>query len=300
MSLYLLLMSYLFTLLISVFLLCVTVLPGHSYADGQPVINEILVHPGSGKNEWVELYVPDGSSLNNYWIDDDTDFTSDTGSSTKKQITAVIQGSDSQHVVYELSSSMFNNDGDTVALFAPDGTLIDHYTYTKDPGTDISMGRTPDGTGDFQILASATEGSPNSSPQPTSTPTPMPTEKPTKEPKPTDTPKPVKSVTAIPIPTTTKSSPTNKSVLSASTTHAVLSHISLSPQSATNSSHPTSILKSVATQAKKKITDTPTKRVLVKGASSSIGQFVAVILGGIVFLTCGILLYLKKVGKIHF
>jgi hypothetical protein len=87
-----------------------------------------LPHPGSGDKEWVELYAPDGSSLNNYWIDDDTDFSSDTGSSAKKQITTTIPGSDSQHVVFELSSSMFNNDGDTVALFSSDGILIDQYS----------------------------------------------------------------------------------------------------------------------------------------------------------------------------
>jgi hypothetical protein len=49
------------------------------YADGKPVINEFFPPPGSGDKEWVELYVPDGSNLNGYWIDDDTDFLNDTG-----------------------------------------------------------------------------------------------------------------------------------------------------------------------------------------------------------------------------
>jgi len=140
-------MSYLFSVLF--FILCLLFPLHHVHADGQPVIKEFVAHPSSGNKEWVELYVPNGMDVTGYWIDDDTDFINDSGSSSKKEITSVTQGSDSQHVVYELSSSMFNNDGDTVALFSPDGTLIDHYSYASDPGDDISIGRTPDATGDF-------------------------------------------------------------------------------------------------------------------------------------------------------
>src|ERR1700733_10992481 len=131
MSLYFIWMSYL--RFISILILFIGFVPfcSKAFADGQPLINEFLPHPNSGGKEWVELYVPISTDMTGYWIDDDTDFANDSGSSAKKQITSVIQGSDSQHVVFELSSSMFNNDGDTVALFAPDGTLIDHYTYVK-------------------------------------------------------------------------------------------------------------------------------------------------------------------------
>src|ERR1700722_16169834 len=148
-------MSYLLTFFFSLFLICSITIPLNSFAEGQPVINEVLVHPSSGNKERVELYVPDGVNVNGDWIDDDTNFSDDAGSSVKKQITSVMQGSDSNHVVFELSSSMFNNDGDTVALFSPHGTLLDQYIYTKDPGVDVSIGRTPDETGGFQILASA-------------------------------------------------------------------------------------------------------------------------------------------------
>src|SRR5260221_2407173 len=236
-------MSYLATFIISILLVFIISAPLISFADQQPVINEFLPHPSSGNKEWVELYVPDSRDLTGYWIDDDTDFTNDSGNSAKKQITTVIHGSDTNHVVFELSSSMFNNDGDTVVLFAPDGTLLDDYAYTRDPGFDVSIGRTPDGNGSFQVLALATKGNPNSSPQPTDTPTPEPTERPTKAPKPTETPKPVKSVNVITIPTVIKSSTTNKNVLADSTTNAGVSNSSLSTtRPATDGAYPTAIL----------------------------------------------------------
>lgn len=290
----LLLMSYLLTFIFSLLLVSAITIPLNSFADGQITINEFLPHPSSGNKEWVELYVPDGTSLIGYWIDDDTDFNNDAGSSAKKQITSVMQGSDTQHVVFELSSSMFNNDGDTVALFAPDGTLVDQYTYIKDPGVDISIGRTPDGNGDFQVLASATEGSPNSSPKPTDTPTPAPTDKPTKEPKPTDTPKPVKIQTATATVTQAKSSTANQSILADSTINANVKN-TFSPPIKTGSSgaHPTSILQTYK-QVKRAVTKYPPKSVLVKGVSSSLPQLIAVIIGGLLFVACGILLYWKK------
>src|SRR6266567_71901 len=114
-------MSYLFFLVLLLWNLIFPLM--FAYADGKPVINEFLVHPSTGDKEWVELYVPDGEDATNYWIDDDTDFANDSGSCNKKQITTIVQGSDSRHVIFELSSFMFNNSGDTVALFTPDGTL---------------------------------------------------------------------------------------------------------------------------------------------------------------------------------
>lgn len=245
----------------------------------------------------MEIYVPDGSNITGYWIDDDTDFNNDTGSSEKKQITSITQGSDNQHVVYELSTSMFNNDGDTVALFAPDGTLIDHYVYAKDPGKDISIGRSPDGTGDFQVLASATEGIPNSSPKPTITPTPEPTDKPTKVPKPTETPKPVKNSTVVVTNSPTKNSAANQSVLADSTTDSNLNY-TFSPTGKVGSddAHLTSILGNRRNYTKKKAPTIQSKRVFVKGISVSVPQFIFVSIGGVLFLSCGILLYLNKRG----
>jgi len=294
MSLYLLLMSYLRTSF-CLFLIFLFVIAIPVFADTQPVINEFLPNPSSDNKEWVELYVPDGVDITNYWIDDDTDFASDTGSSSKKQITSIASGSDSHYVIFELSSSMFNNGGDTVALFTPDGTLVDSYAYTKDPGIDISIGRAPDVIGDFQVLASATKGSPNSPPQPTTTPTPAPTQKPTpteKPSKPTETPKPPK-------PTATPTIVVNHTTILANASAVATTITSFLPsESASFGAQPTSIL-GVSTNTKsaeKKVTKLPKQQVLVKASTSTAPKVVAVIIGGVLLLGCGILLYLKKRG----
>ncbi|HSX08943.1 MAG TPA: lamin tail domain-containing protein [Candidatus Saccharimonadales bacterium] len=264
-----------------------------SYADGQPAINEFLPHPSSGNREWVEFYIPDGASLSNCWIDDDTDFGSDSGSSAKEQITTVTSGSDSQHVIYELSSSMFNNDGDTIALFAPDGTLIDQYSYASDPGVDISIGRTPDATGGFQVLAGATRGSANSSAKPTDTPTPAPTDKPTKAPKSTETPVPtkVKTTSSSSVVTSTKNVIADATSISNAPLHTSFANTTIG----SNGAHPTSVL---GTHTKAVLTPAalPKKRILIKGSTNSISQVVVVTIGGIMLLLCGILMYLKKRG----
>ncbi|MGH7203976.1 MAG: lamin tail domain-containing protein [Candidatus Levyibacteriota bacterium] len=258
-----------------------------SFADQAIAINEVLVHPSSGHNEWVELYVPDGTSVINDWIDDDSDFVNDAGSSSKKQITAVVAGSDAQHVVFELPSAMFNNDGDIVALFSADGQLIDQYQYTKDPGADISMGRTPDASGGFSTLANATRGSANSIAKPTPTPTPGPTTKPTKEPKTTSAP------------TTTKNSADtllnnpSSSLIAGDETSVNASDISESEGS--TSAQPTSIL-GVATKVGEQKKAKPTPQVMVKGSSNGTLPLVLTSFGGLFLLACGILIYLKKKG----
>ena len=208
-----------------------------------------------------------------------------------------MQGSDSNHVVFELSSSMFNNDGDTVALFSPDGTLLDQYIYTKDPGVDVSIGRTPDETGGFQILASATKGSPNSSPQPTNTPTPAPTEKQASTPKPTVTPK----LQATPTPVKTKSNSnslataTNSNTLLADDITSTVENNSVSSiKIGSSSANPTSILGIRTKSVEKKVPKQPQKKVLVKGIASSLPQLIVIILGGAAFIACGILIYLKR------
>lgn len=295
MSLYFLLMSYSLKILGSIFIIFGIIFPRNSFADSQPVINEFLAHPSSNGKEWVEFYNPDFTNMNGYWIDDDTDFGSDAGSSSKKQITSVIQGSDSSHTAFILDSSMFNNDGDTIALFASDGILLDHYAYAQDPGEDISIGRTPDGIGDFQVLTAATQGGSNSSPKPPDTPKPAPTDKPTKEPNPTETPKPAKTTTSVTTSLTTKNLGTNQSVLADSITNADLKSTSLTTKRiGSNGAYPTSIIQKRTVPTKDLNEKYPQKRVLVKGVSTAVPQFIFVSLGGVLFICCGILLYLKK------
>src|SRR5258706_12428458 len=159
-------------------------------------INEVLVHPGSGNSEWVEIYNPDKTDISSFYIDDDTDFNSDTGNSSKKILTG-IQGTDTQFPYFELTSSMFNNNGDNVVLFDNNGIMLDQYLYLKDPGIDVSLGRSPDGTGEIMLLAAATKGMANSQMQPSPTPTPTKVPTSTPSPKPTPTTKPANTPTSI-------------------------------------------------------------------------------------------------------
>ena len=256
------------------------------FADGGVVINEALVHPSNGNKEWVEFYTS-GTDLTNYWVDDDTDFAVDTGGSSKKQITTPVQGVDTHHVLFELSSSMFNNDADTIVLFSPEGQLIDSYTYTDDPGVDISIGRTPDAIGDFSVLANATRGSANSASKPPDTPTPKPTAKPTKEPK-TPTAATTKSDTTVS--TTVMDDDLGSSETGNESTYDVADGTT-----ASLGARPTSIL-GIATKAAEKKKTTPSPGVMVKGAATNIMSLFLTSFGGLFFLSCGILIYLKKKG----
>ncbi len=224
--------------------------------------------------------------MTSYWIDDDADFVSDSGSSAKKQITAVVQGADSRHSILELSSSMFNNDGDSVALFSLDGVLLDHYQYSNDPGEDISIGRSPDGAGGFALLTNATRGSANSQPKPPDTPTPEPTSKPTRVPTETKTP------TSIPT-ERVKSTSLNPTI---SLNDDFDESTGSTRKSASIGARPTSILGVSTKSAEKKPTQKSNKEVLVKGVTSSVTPLVAMSFGGLFLLSCGILLYVKKKG----
>jgi len=74
-------------------------------------ISEAMVYPLSGEHEWVELYNDNDFSvtLHNWYIDD----TANSGSSPKLfSITIPAKG----HGVIDLSSSLFNNDFDSIRL----------------------------------------------------------------------------------------------------------------------------------------------------------------------------------------
>lgn len=273
-------------------------------------INEILVRPSSGNKEWVEFYNPDKIDLSTYYIDDDTNFNSDAGSSPKKDLKE-IQADDTQYPYLELTSSMFNNGGDYAVLFDNTGNIVDQYSYTKDPGTDVSIGRVPDGVGDFAILASATKGSANSQPQPS------PTLSPTKEPTPTHTPSPTPikseqakaptatptskptSATKLPISTSISSQKTTLSSNEATTFIADLvtgtPSIDLSPSiAATESSEAAVLAESISN------TPVPTKkpRTLVQSAQA-FNYFPLLFsgVGGICLIVCGILMFIKIRSK---
>lgn len=193
--------------------LLIILVPSNVFASTNAKINEFLVHPGSG-DEWVEFYNPDQIDLSTYFLDDDTDFSSDSGSSSKKNLSA-INNSNLTYPYLEFGSFL-NNDSDYVVLFAPDGSIEDQYQYSSDPGSDVTIGRSPDGSGQFSTLTSQTRGAGNTNPVPTSDPTPTPNPSPSPTPTPTPTPAnspvptPIKSPSPSPKPTP-KSSPSPSS-----------------------------------------------------------------------------------------
>lgn len=171
---------------------------------GDVVINEFV--PDSNP-EWVEFYNASSSAefLKTYWLDDDTDFVSDAGNSSKKLLTDLNIVNSSYSYIEMVS--VLNNAGDFVVLFNSGGAIVDQYQYNSNPGSGVSIGRNPDRSGSFLILVSSTKGLPNSGPQPTVTPTLMPTATPTPTNSPTNTPTP-KPPTSTPTPTLVKATPT--------------------------------------------------------------------------------------------
>ena len=109
--------------------------------EAQVVINEFV--PDSTQ-EWIEFYNSSASAdyIKTYYVDDDTDFLSDSGSSSKKLLTNLNTGNPAFPTVD--TSSFLNNSGDWVVLFDQNGSLIDQYQFTSGPGRDISIGRYPD------------------------------------------------------------------------------------------------------------------------------------------------------------
>lgn len=135
----------------------------------QVLINEYL--PNSDK-EWVEFYNTSSSAeyLRNYFIDDDVDFNNDLGSRKKSLIG--IDATNSQFPFIEISAFL-NNGGDVIVLFDNLGNIVDRHEFTLDPGKNISIGRYPDGSGQFEKLINLSRAGPNSSfltPVPLSTP----------------------------------------------------------------------------------------------------------------------------------
>lgn len=166
------------------------------------VINEFLPNPeGVDSNEWVELYNSDSNSidLSDYFFDDDSDFTSDSGNSAKVALTGLLS---SQSTCYWELSTYLNNNGDTPTLFHTDGSVVDSYSYAE-PIEGKSYARIPDG-GAWQTDQAPTKSSTRCvdlAPTPTPSPTSSPTPPPTSTPAATDTPTPAKTPTPTPTPT---------------------------------------------------------------------------------------------------
>lgn len=257
-------------------------------AEEKIQINEFLVHPGGENKEWVELYIPDGKNCAGYWIDDDTDFESDTGNGKKYHIEQCADPLRIQYHIVELPTALLNNTEDSIILFDPTGNVEDQYTYTSDPGIDISIGRNPDSIGSFYPLLSATKGAANTLPIPTQTPTPTPTIRPTREP--TTEPTPQESIPTSATyfePTDFRITPFQQ-VRGSSTT----SKLPVNTKTASNGAYPTVILLPAETIEPTKIHVSPTGVVMVKSAAK-IGSFYT-ILGGFSLTCCAILMFIKR------
>lgn len=174
-----------------------------SKLSAQVIINEFVPNADT---EWVELFNTSDSAeyLKAYYIDDDTDFINDVGSHIKQLSDLNI--SSIQYPFYDLKTFL-NNDGDSVVLFDPDGNIVDQYTYSGKPGSNVSIGRSPDHTGGFTILSSPTKGNENSAPMTTATSSPTDTATETQTAISTQTNTPTLTPTKTPTPTK-KATPT--------------------------------------------------------------------------------------------
>ncbi|MFH0928719.1 MAG: lamin tail domain-containing protein [bacterium] len=90
------------------------------YQPGEIVINEFMSAPVE-ESEWIELRsrLPDARDLNGYWVTDAT--------GKKTELTGIITAY--SYYWFENPKGKLNNGGDTINLFAPDGTLIDQVVY---------------------------------------------------------------------------------------------------------------------------------------------------------------------------
>lgn len=108
-------------------------------------ISEIMIDPPTGEKEWVEIYNDNdfSASLKDWFIDD----TENSGSSPK--IFSLDIGKKS-YAVFDLSSSIFNNDGDSVRLLDQKKDLKNSFEYNEtEQGK--TLGRTSLDSDDFCI-----------------------------------------------------------------------------------------------------------------------------------------------------
>ncbi len=89
-------------------------------------LSEVMVNPTTGEKEWVEIYNDNdfSVSLNNWYVDD-----LENGGSAPKIFSLEISGK--SYSVFNLTSSIFNNDGDNVRLLDFNKNFKDDFEYGK-------------------------------------------------------------------------------------------------------------------------------------------------------------------------
>lgn len=161
-------------------------------------LSEAIIDPESGGNEWIEIYNGNdfSVSLDNWFVDD----IESAGSTAKKFSLAIPAKS---YGVYELTTSIFNNDGDSVRLLDFSQSEKDSFQYQpSEKGK--TLGRTSFDSDTF-CLQNPSKGAVNSSClHPSATPTPKITPSSTLTPTRTPTLTPTKKVTPTRTPTKVK------------------------------------------------------------------------------------------------
>lgn len=106
-------------------------------------LSEVMINPNSGEKEWIEIYNNNDFSitLTDWYIDD----LENAGSSPK--IFSLLINAKSYDVI-DVSSSIFNNDGDSVRLLDLNKNLKDDFEYKKSE-QGKTLGRTTFESDDF-------------------------------------------------------------------------------------------------------------------------------------------------------
>ncbi len=135
------------------------------------LLNEFLPHPGSGAQEFVELYNVGGEAVDvSGWMLDDIEGGS--SSYTVPEGTVIQPGA--WLVFFKDATGIgLNDDGDTARLLYPDGAVADKWSYADDPGLDVSWARVPDG-GPWTRRGIPTPGAGNRAEPEPAEPTPVP------------------------------------------------------------------------------------------------------------------------------
>ncbi len=126
-------------------------------------ISEAMVNPAIGEKEWLEIYNNNDFpvSLNNWYIDD-----LENAGSSPKIFSLEISGK--SYAVFNPSSSMFNNDGDSIRLLDFNKNLKDDFEYGKtEQGK--TLGRTSLESDDFCLQEPSKNSVNNSCINPTPT-----------------------------------------------------------------------------------------------------------------------------------
>ena len=107
----------------------------HPLSYDNVFISEVMVYPPSNEYEWIELYNNNDFTvdLSNWYIDD-----IENAGSAPKQFSVVILSK--QYAVINLSSSLFNNDKDSVRLLDSSKTQKDGFEY-EDPMQGNTLGK---------------------------------------------------------------------------------------------------------------------------------------------------------------